>query len=87
MFPRHVLEHMVLHPPSQLGTTATPDVNRLAHKHKNVTLMFMDIIGEASGAGGWGAAGDGGRRGVGRRRRVDGGRQEGAGGFMRVFHC
>ena len=63
MFPRHVLEHMVLHPPSQLGTTATPDVNRLAHKHKNVTLMFMDIIGEASGAGGWGAAGDGGRRG------------------------
>ena len=52
MFPRHVLEHMVLHPPSRLGT-ATPVINHLAHKHKNVTLMFMDIIGEASGTGGF----------------------------------
>ena len=46
MFPKHVLEHMVLHPPGQ-PASASPDISRLANSHSNVTIMFMDIIGEA----------------------------------------
>ena len=44
MFPKHVLEHMVLHPPGQ-PASASPDISRLANSHTNVTIMFMDIIG------------------------------------------
>ena len=47
MFPRHVLEHMMAAERDRSHAAASTD--HLASSHQNVTLMFMDIVGEALG--------------------------------------
>ena len=41
MFPRHVLEHMMS--PKETAES----VEKLAWSHRDVTIMFMDIVGES----------------------------------------
>eukprot|EP00798_Chlamydomonas_sp_ICE-L_P024112 gene24112-9687_t len=43
MFPRHVLEHMVK---GQDGET--PNLSELARSHKDITIMFLDVVGFTS---------------------------------------
>ena len=50
MFPRHILEHMMAAAEKEPGETPA-SVDHLAHSHQNVTIMFMDIVGECMGAG------------------------------------
>ena len=45
MFPRHILEHMMAAAEKEPGETPA-SVDHLAHSHQNVTIMFMDIVGE-----------------------------------------
>ena len=48
MFPRHILEHMMAAAEKEPGETPA-SVDHLAHSHQNVTIMFMDIVGEGMG--------------------------------------
>ena len=61
MFPRHILEHMMAAAEQEPGGTPV-SVDHLAHSHQNVTIMFMDIVGECMddrGEGRRGVEGDG----------------------------
>eukprot|EP00798_Chlamydomonas_sp_ICE-L_P031572 gene31572-6764_t len=40
MFPRHVLEHMV-----GVQDCETPNLSELARSHKDITVMFIDVVG------------------------------------------
>lgn len=42
MFPRHVLEHIVM------GSAQRCPVDALARYHRSVSIMFMDIVGASS---------------------------------------
>ena len=44
MFPRHILEQMILSSSQQLGISRAPSVD-IATSHDHVTIMFMDIVG------------------------------------------
>ena len=48
MFPRHILEHMMAADQKVPGRPPA-SVDHLAHSHQNVTIMFMDIVGEGMG--------------------------------------
>ena len=50
MFPRHILEHMMAAAEKEPGGTPA-SVDHLAHSHQNVTIMFMDIVGECRRGG------------------------------------
>ena len=50
MFPRHILEHMMAADQKVPGRPPA-SVDHLAHSHQNVTIMFMDIVGEGMGKG------------------------------------
>ena len=49
IFPRHVIEFLSLG-----GTTETVsrEIGHLARSHSDVTILFMDIVGERLGLGG-----------------------------------
>ena len=51
MYPRHILEHKMAATEKEPGSIVSSSAEFLASSHQNVTIMFMDIVGEGEGRG------------------------------------